>query len=110
MEISSLKDVKKHLRVPGARVLVRRNLPPKETAGGLVIPDVAQNPWRQRVAEVVALGQGYRLREDGCWDPFDFKVGDKVVVPVYEGTLVRVGDVDDLQVLLADQVEAVVVE
>jgi len=63
----------------GARVLVRRAAPVKVSAGGLVIPDAAQEKRPMR-GVVVALGdQAYFSRR--C----HLHVGDTVIFSVYAG-------------------------
>ena len=58
------------------RVLIRRVEPEAKTAGGILIPDTAQE--KPMEGEVVAVGPGVRS-EDGQLHPLDVKTGDRVL-------------------------------
>ena len=73
----------------GDRVLVERVEEQEQTRGGIIIPDSAKE--KPQDAKVVALGTG-RKDEDGKSQPFNVKVGDKVLISKYGGTEVRLGD------------------
>lgn len=74
------------------RVLVRR-APERQTSGGLVIPEEVAK--RDRLAEVVSVGPGRRLR-DGSRAPMHVRPGDRVVLrDHYSGYRTR----DDLVML-----------
>ena len=73
------------------RVLVRRILAAEKTAGGIIIPDTAQEKPMQ--GEVVAVGKGKRL-EDGRLEPLGVKVGDKVIYGKWSGTEVKLDGVE----------------
>jgi len=59
----------------GQRVLVKRATPPKQTAGGIHLPDQAVE--QEQRAQVVALGTGKQ---------FAVAVGDIVMLAKYQGT------------------------
>ena len=73
------------------RVLVRRVEQEEKTAGGIIIPDTAQEKPMQ--GEVVAVGKGKRL-EDGRLEPLGVKVGDKVIYGKWSGTEVKLDGVE----------------
>ncbi|HZD25065.1 MAG TPA: co-chaperone GroES [Alphaproteobacteria bacterium] len=69
------------------RVLIRRVEEDQKTAGGIIIPDTAQEKPMQ--GEVIAVGAGAR-GEDGKLTPLDVKKGDKVLFGKWSGTEVKV--------------------
>ncbi|MDH6061185.1 co-chaperone GroES [Chrysosporum bergii ANA360D] len=72
----------------GDRVFVKVSAPEEKTAGGLFLPDNAQE--KPQVGEVVALGPGKR-NDDGSRQELDIKVGDKVLYSKYAGTDIKLG-------------------
>ena len=73
------------------RVLVRRVEAEAKTAGGIIIPDTAQE--KPQEGEVVSVGGGTRL-DDGTIAPLDVKAGDKILFGKWSGTEVKVDDED----------------
>ena len=73
------------------RVLVQRTESEEKTSGGIIVPDSAKE--KSQEAEVVALGTG-KKDEDGKAIPFNVKKGDKVLLPGYGGTPVKVDGVE----------------
>jgi chaperonin GroES len=69
------------------RVLLRRVGSEEKTAGGIIIPDTAQE--KPMEGEVIAAGEGAR-GEDGRIHPLDVKPGDRVLFGKWSGTEVRV--------------------
>ena len=69
------------------RVLVRRVQEDTKTAGGIIIPDSAQE--KPSEGEVVAVGAGVR-NGDGKVTPLDVKAGDRVLFGKWSGTEVKV--------------------
>ena len=65
------------------RVLVRRVEEVTKTAGGIIIPDTAQEKPSEGV--IVAVGSGVRA-EDGTVTPLDVKAKDKVLFGKWSGT------------------------
>tara|TARA_R110002051_G_scaffold156012_2_gene227918 strand:- start:9741 stop:9998 length:258 start_codon:yes stop_codon:yes gene_type:complete len=63
-----------------ADVVFQRFTEESETAGGILIPDVAKRPGTE--AEVLACGPQCE----------EVKVGDKVIVDLWQGTQVTYGD------------------
>lgn len=69
------------------RVLVRRMDEDSKTAGGIIIPDSAQEKPSQGV--IVAVGTGIRT-EDGKITPLDVKPKDKVFFGKWSGNEVTI--------------------
>ena len=70
------------------RVLVKRVASDEKTAGGIIIPDTAQEkPMEGLVLEV---GSGSR-NENGKLEPLDVKKGDKILFGKWSGTEVKMG-------------------
>ncbi len=73
------------------RVLVERIDQSDKTAGGIIIPETAQEkPMEGRVD---SAGPGARS-EDGTISPLDVQVGDRVLFGKWSGTEVRVDGTD----------------
>jgi chaperonin GroES len=77
------------------RVLVKRLEQEEKTAGGIIIPDTAQE--KPSEGEIVAVGSGAR-REDGSIVALDVKAGDQVLFGKWSGTEVTV-DGQDLLIM-----------
>jgi len=69
------------------RVVVRRVEEDTKTAGGIIIPDTAQEKPMQ--GEVIAVGPGAR-DDAGKLQPLDVKVGDVVLFGKWSGTEVKI--------------------
>jgi chaperonin GroES len=68
------------------RVVIRRITPPEKSAGGIIIPDTAQETPME--GEVVAVGPGAR-NEQGALVALDVKHGDRVLFGKWSGTEVK---------------------
>jgi chaperonin GroES len=77
------------------RVLVRRVEPETKTAGGIFIPDTAQE--KPTEGEVVAVGPGTR-DEAGKLYPLDVRAGDRVLFGKWSGSEVKL-DGEDLMIM-----------
>ena len=77
------------------RVVVRRLEAELKTAGGIIIPDTAQEKPQQ--GEIVAVGPGAR-NEKGEVAPMDVKAGDRVLFGKWSGTEVKI-DGEDLLIM-----------
>ena len=86
------------------RVLVEPVEAADEQVGGIIIPDSAKEKPQEGV--IVALGTG-RIDDDGNKVAFNVKVGDKVLMPKYGGTEVKVNDIA-YQIVREDDILAVV--
>jgi chaperonin GroES len=88
------------------RVIIKAADEEEKTASGIVLPDTAKE--KPMMGEVVAVG-------DGKWDedgekriPVDVKKGDKVIYGKYAGTEYKTADGDELLILRASEILAVV--
>jgi len=81
------------------RVVLRRLTAEQKTAGGIIIPDTAQE--KPTEAEVVAVGPGVR-DETGKLVALDIKAGDKVLFGKWSGTEVKINGEDLLIVKESD--------
>ena len=86
------------------RVMIRRVEPEAKTAGGILIPDTAQE--KPMEGEVVAVGPGVRS-EDGQLHPLDVKTGDRVLFGKWSGTEVKL-DGEDLMIMKESDIMGVV--
>ncbi|HUG45651.1 MAG TPA: co-chaperone GroES [Sphingomicrobium sp.] len=77
------------------RVLVRRVEAEEKTAGGIIIPDTAQE--KPQEGEVLAVGAGAR-DETGKLVPLDVKDGDRILFGKWSGTEVKI-DGEDLIIM-----------
>ena len=69
------------------RVLVRRIEAQARTAGGIIIPDSAQE--KPQEGESVSAGSG-ALSEDGTVTPLDVKAGDRILFGKWSGTEIKI--------------------
>lgn len=70
------------------RVLVRRVESEQKTAGGIIIPETAQE--KPMEGEIIAVGSG-RITDDGKVTPLDVKEGNRVIFGKWSGTEVKIG-------------------
>ncbi len=75
------------------RMLVERIDQSEKTAGGIIIPETAQE--KPMEGRVVAAGAGAKS-EDGTISPLDVQVGNRVLFGKWSGTEVKVDGVDYL--------------
>jgi chaperonin GroES len=73
------------------RVLVRRVEAEEKTAGGIIIPDTAQE--KPQEGEVISVGSGARS-DDGKVTPLDVKAGDRILFGKWSGTEVKIAGED----------------
>ena len=88
----------------GQRVLVKRLDAEEVSAGGIVLPDTAQE--KPQEAQVVSLGTGGK-DENGNDIEFSVKAGDKVLISKYGGTDVKV-DGEDLLIISESDILGVI--
>jgi chaperonin GroES len=86
------------------RVLVRRVGEEEKTAGGIIIPDTAQE--KPSEGKIVAVGSGVRA-DDGSIRKLDVKAGDRVLFGKFGGTDVKV-DGEDLIILRESDILGIV--
>ena len=88
------------------RVVVERIDADAKSAGGILIPDSAQEKPSQ--GEIVAVGPGGR-DEAGKLIPIDVKVGDRVLFGKWSGTEVKI-DGEDYLIMKESDIMGVMVE
>jgi chaperonin GroES len=93
-----------NIRPLGDRVLIQ----PIETAemkkGGIIIPDSAKE--KPQEGKVIAVGPGKKT-EEGKLIPMNVKKGDRVLMPKYGGTEVKLDD-KDYQLIREEDILAVI--
>ena len=75
------------------RVLVRRVEAEEKTAGGIIIPDTAQE--KPQEGEVISVGSGARS-DEGKVTPLDVKAGDRILFGKWSGTEIKLDGVEYL--------------
>ncbi|MDE2128022.1 MAG: co-chaperone GroES [Armatimonadetes bacterium] len=85
------------------RIVVKTVDAEEKTAGGIILPDSAQE--KPTEAEVIAVGPGKTL-DSGKVVPVDVKVGDRIIYAKYGGTEIKLGK-DEYVILRQDDVLAV---
>jgi len=88
------------------RVVIERIDAEAKSAGGIIIPDTAQEKPQQ--GKVIAVGPGGR-DESGKLIPIDLRVGDRVLFGKWSGTEVKIDDADYL-IMKESDVMGVLVE
>ena len=86
------------------RVVVRRIEADQKTAGGIIIPDSAQE--KPSEGEIVAVGEGAR-DDDGDRIPMDVKAGDRVLFGKWGGTEVKI-DGEDLLIMKESDIMGII--
>ncbi|MBM3509248.1 MAG: co-chaperone GroES [Alphaproteobacteria bacterium] len=86
------------------RVVVRRLTQEARTAGGIIIPDTAQE--KPMEGEIVAVGNGAR-GDDGKLIPLEVKVGDRVLFGKFSGTETKL-DGEEVVILRESDIMAVI--
>ncbi len=88
------------LKPLGDRIVVKALEAETQSAGGIILPDAAQQ--KPQKGEVLAVGPG-KILDNGSRSAVDVQVGDKVVYSKYGGTEIKVGG-EDVIILRADDV------
>ena len=86
------------------RVLVRRINSEEKTAGGIIIPDTAQE--KPMEGEILSVGSGVR-DENGKLQPLDVKAGDQVLFGKWSGTEVKM-DGEELLIMKESDIMGVI--
>ena len=86
------------------RVVVERIDPEAKSAGGIIIPDTAQEKPSQ--GEIVAVGPGGR-DEAGKLIPIDLKKGDRVLFGKWSGTEVKL-DGEELMIMKESDIMGII--
>jgi chaperonin GroES len=77
------------IRPLGDRVLVQPMKESEVKKGGIFIPDTAKE--KPQEGKVIAIGTG-KVDDNGKLIPFNVKAGDRVLMPKYGGTEVKIDD------------------
>jgi chaperonin GroES len=85
------------------RVLVRRVDGEEKSAGGIIIPDSAQE--KPSEGEIIAVGSGAR-NENGDITPLDVKAGDRILFGKWSGTEIKL-DGEELLIMKESDVMGV---
>ena len=88
----------------GDRVLVEPLKEEETTKGGIIIPDTAKEKPQQ--GKVIAVGTG-KLDDNGKKIPFNVKKGDRVLMPKYGGTEVKIDD-KEYQILREEDILGII--
>ena len=86
------------------RVVVRRLEEDTKTAGGIIIPETAQE--KPQTGEILAIGNGTKS-ENGEVTPLDVKAGDKILFGKWSGTEVKL-DGEDLLIMKESDIMGVI--
>ena len=86
------------------RVLIRRLDSEEKTAGGIIIPDTAQE--KPMEGEVIAAGDGARS-ENGQIQPLDVATGNRVLFGKWAGTEVTI-DGEELVIMKESDIMGVI--
>lgn len=86
------------------RVVVRRTEEEATSAGGIVLPDSAQE--KPSEGEIVSVGKG-KIANNGDLIAMDVKVGDKVLFGKYSGTEVKIAG-EELLVMREEDIMGVI--
>ena len=86
------------------RVVIERIEAEAKTAGGIIIPDTAQEKPQQ--GKVTAVGPGGR-DESGKLIPIDVKVGDRILFGKWSGTEVKI-DGEELAIMKESDIFGVI--
>ena len=95
-----------NIRPLSDRVLVKRVESESKSAGGIVIPDTAQE--KPMIGEVVAVGNGKVLENGGTRKP-DVAVGDRILFGKYSGSEVKI-DGNDYLMMKEEDIMAILVK
>ena len=85
------------------RVVVKTVTPQEKTAGGIFLPDSAQE--KPQEAEVVAVGPGKTL-DNGKVVALEVKPGDRIIYAKYGGTEIKLG-AEEYVILRQDDILAI---
>jgi len=86
------------------RVVVRRLSQEEKTAGGIIIPDTAQE--KPMEGEVVSVGEGAR-NEEGRLVPMGVKAGDHILFGKWSGTEVKL-DGEELLIMKESDIMGII--
>ena len=104
MATATKKTSKVRLQPLGDRVVVRRDESEEKTAGGIVLPDSAQDkPSR---GTIVSIGTG-KLLDDGSRGSLQVKEGDRILFTSYSPEQITIDD-EELLLMREEDILAVI--
>jgi chaperonin GroES len=106
VNIHQLEEAPMKFRPLHDRVVVKRVDAEARTAGGIIIPDTAQE--KPQEGEIIAVGPGGR-DEAGKLIPIDVKVGDRILFGKWSGTEIKIAG-DEYLIMKEGDVMGVLVE
>jgi chaperonin GroES len=106
VNIHQLEEAPMKFRPLHDRVVVKRVDAEARTAGGIIIPDTAQE--KPQEGEIIAVGPGGR-DEAGKLIPIDVKVGDRILFGKWSGTEIKIA-CDEYLIMKEGDVMGVLVE
>src|ERR1700759_2299258 len=106
IEINILGEARMKFRPLGDRVVVRRVKEDTKTAGGIIIPETAQE--KPQEGEIIAVGPG-ALDDNGKRVVPEVKAGDRVLFGKWSGTEVKI-DGEELLIMKESDIMGVVEE
>ena len=86
------------------RVLVKRVDAEEKTAGGIILPDTAQEKPMQ--GKVLPVGSGHKA-DDGSVTPLDVQKGDRILFGKWSGTEVTI-DGDEMLIMKESDVMGII--
>ncbi len=89
----------------GDRVVVRRTNNDTKTAGGIIIPDTAQE--KPQEGEIMSVGPGAINEKTGARTPMEVKVGDMILFAKWAGNEIKL-DGEELLIMKESDVLGVV--
>ncbi|TSA55667.1 co-chaperone GroES [bacterium] len=76
----------------GERIICKRVDVDETVKDGIVIPDSAQG--KTQIARIVAVGEGWRDYATGKLIPLSLKTGDKILLPMFGVTDIKIDEVE----------------
>ena len=92
------------VRPLGDRVLVEPQKDDEIKKGGIIIPDTAKE--KPQEGKVIGVGVGKR-DDNGKLIPMNVKVGDKILMPKYGGTEIKIDD-KEFQIIREDDILGII--
>ncbi len=86
------------------RVLVKREEPQKKSAGGILLPETAEE--KPMEGTIISVGSGH-VNDNGDVRPLDVKAGDRVIFSKWAGTEITI-DGEELMVMKESDIIGVV--
>ncbi len=92
------------VRPLGDKILVKRLEAESKTAGGIVLPDTAQE--KPKEGKVISVGEG-RTLESGAKAPLQVKKGDRVLFSSFAGNEIKV-DGEEYLIMSEEDILAII--